>query len=291
MLTIGQKVILELVRKYRGRQIRDKVGFYIVQSFYKDRLYLKKDGSGYMESFQMWDFRSGRYQLISESGKRIPFTPLPDAKKIEDQKRMDELKEYREKTNSAWVNYEARKKLKKKAAEKMAMKESEIEHQDIDPENILVTLENAPALDRFDQKEEKEIIQEGSEIMLKMTKKEVLAMAADGKTLEEIVEYFTQGDNKHRSMYTAKATLFLNGPKEKLDGVTKEKVKQEAPKMPVTLKTRLIEDTETGMKFELEDDVLVMVLKEELEPVRIEWDKLDYHVSVLMKLKQIHEAV
>lgn len=164
----------------------------------------------------------------------------------------------------------------------------------VDPDNRQ-NRTNGPCLTRQLTVEEKKkygiAVRKDDDTMLKMTKKEVLEMAAAGKTIDEIVEHFTQGDDKRRSMYTAKATLFLNGPKEKPEGVTKNEVKQSPPKMPVTLKTRLIEDTETGMKFELEDDALVMVLKEELEPVRIEWDKLDYHVSVLMKLKQIHEAV
>lgn len=287
MLIIGQKVRLDLVRKHKSKITRSKVGWYVVQNLFKDILYLKKDGSGYIESFQLWDFRSGRYQLMTEDGKCIPFKPLQNTKEVIKQKRQNELKDYRKKTGTAWVKYEARKK-----ARKMAEKETKPEFHDDDPENIVVTLDEGPALDIITEPEVKnEIVQEGREIMLKMTKKEVLAMAAAGKALEEIVEHFTQGDNKRRSMYTAKATLFLNGPKEKPEGVTKNEVKQSPPKMPVTLKTRLIEDTETGMKFELEDDVLVMVLKEELEPVRIEWDKLDYHVSVLMKLKQIHEAV
>jgi hypothetical protein len=286
MLTIGQKVRLD--EAHRNKFI--KRGWFFVQSLSRDRVYLKKEGVGYVESIAVWDLRKGNNRLVTEDMKAVHFKPLQNAKEVMKQKKQRELKEYQQTTGTAWTNYEARKKVRK-AAEKMAMKELELENKANDPENILVTLEAAPALDIVIEPEVKnEIIQEGSEIMLKMTKKEVLEMAAAGKTIDEIVEHFTQGDNKHRSMYTAKATLFLNGPKEKLDGVTKEKVKQEAPKMPAILKTRLMEDTKNVMRFELADEVLMINQDNEI-PVSVAWDELDAFINNLRTIKQIHEAV
>jgi hypothetical protein len=163
----------------------------------------------------------------------------------------------------------------------------------VDPDNRQ-NRTNGPCLTRQLTVEEKIkygiAVRKDDDTMLKMTKKEVLEMAAAGKTIDEIVEHFTQGDNKHRSMYTAKATLFLNGPKEKLDGVTKEKVKQEAPKMPATLKTRLVEDMESMTRFELADKALMINQDNEI-PVCVQWDKLDTFITNLQTIKQIHEAV
>jgi hypothetical protein len=285
MLTIGQKVRLD--EAHRNKFI--KRGWFFVQFLSRDRVYLKKEGVGYVESVAVWDLRKGNYRLVTEDMKCVSFKPLQNVKEVMKQKKQRELKEYQQTTGTAWTNYEARKKVRK-AAEKMAMKELEFEHKANDTENILVTLENAPALDRFDQKEEKEIIQEGSEIMLKMTKKEVLEMAAVGKTIDEIVNHFTQGNDKHRSMYVAKATLFMNGPKDKLEGATEEKAEHKTPKMPAALKTRLVEDMENLLKLELEDDALI--IRPDCDAaVWVSWDKLDIFISNLQKLKQIHEAV
>lgn len=284
MLTIGQKVRMD----EKGRKNYINRGWFIIQSLSKDRIYLKKEGSGYIESVAIWDLRRGYRRFVTEDKKLIRFKSLLNVKQIE-QKQIDKtMTEYRETVGRSYLRMV--EKTAAKRAEKVSRLQSMIDNR-MSTEDIAKALGYSVqgvrmAVNKYGLK----LKEEGSHIM-KMTKADVLVMAATGKTPEEIVSYYIDGDESKRSMYTSKVALFLNGPKEKSEGVTKQEIQQKAPKMPSTLKTRLIEDTETGMKFELEDDVLVMVLKEELEPVRIEWDKLDYHVSVLMKLKQIHEAV
>ena len=131
---------------------------------------------------------------------------------------------------------------------------------------------------------------------MKMTKKEVLEMAAEGKTVGEIVEYFIQGDESIRSMYTAKATLFVDGPKEKTGIETPKQKKTEKlqqDSVVTSLKMRTVEDTETGAIFELGDDALLIKLPGSTDSTmyKVQWDMLDYFMATLQKLKQIHEAV
>lgn len=163
----------------------------------------------------------------------------------------------------------------------------------VDPDNRQ-NRTNGPCLTRQLTVEEKIkygiAVRKDDDTMLKMTKKEVLEMAAAGKTIDEIVNHFTQGNDKHRSMYVAKATLFMNGPKDKLEGATEEKTEHKIPKMPATLKTRLVEDMENLLKLELEDDALIIRPNGDA-PVWVSWDKLDIFISNLQKLKQIHKAV
>ncbi len=163
----------------------------------------------------------------------------------------------------------------------------------VDPDNRQ-NRTNGPCLTRQLTVEEKIkygiAVRKDDDTMLKMTKKEVLEMAAAGNTIDEIVEHFTQGNTKHRSMYLAKATLFVNGPKEKLDEVTKDKTVKDSQMMPATLKTRLVEDMENLLKLELEDDALIIWPNGDAL-VWVSWDKLDIFISNLQKLKQIHEAV
>jgi hypothetical protein len=153
---------------------------------------------------------------------------------------------------------------------------------------------NGPCLTRIMTDEERIkygiAVREDDVVMLKMTKKEVLEMHAAGKTLDEIVDYFTQGNTKDRSTYSAKATLFLHGPKEKEKKITKDKAEKCTCELPVTLKTRLVEDTENLLRFELGDDALTITSGNDA-PVWISWDKLDIFIGNLQKLKQLHEAV
>lgn len=167
---------------------------------------------------------------------------------------------------------------------------------------------NGPCQTREMTQEEKikyGIAVERNDNMLKMTKKEVLEMSAAGKTLEEIVEHFTQGNDKNRSMYIAKATLFLNGPKEKKkkesddyktvvielpapDDYETREIEAEAPVMS-TLRTRLVEDIDSGLMFELGDTKL-FVEQRDNGKINILWEKLDAYIENLQKLKQIHES-
>lgn len=125
--------------------------------------------------------------------------------------------------------------------------------------------------------------------MLKMTKKEVLKMIAEGKTVEEIVEHFIEGNEKVRSMYTAKATLFLYGPKERQD--KKEKSKDDIlEKIMPTLKMRSMEDAEIKLTFYF-GDVALLIERKDKEPAMVSWDKLDIFISDLQKIKQIHESM
>jgi hypothetical protein len=163
----------------------------------------------------------------------------------------------------------------------------------VDPDNRQ-NRTNGPCLTRQLTVEEKIkygiAVRKDDDTMLKMTKKEVLEMAAAGKTIDEIVEHFTQGNTKHRSMYLAKATLFVNGPKEKSDEVTKDKTVKDSRMMPATLKTRMVEDAESMTRFELADESLMINQDNEI-PVCVQWDKLDTFITNLQTIKQIHEAV
>lgn len=163
----------------------------------------------------------------------------------------------------------------------------------VDPDNRQ-DRSNGPCQTREMTREEKIkygiAVRKDDDTMLKMTKKEVLEMAAAGKTIDEIVEHFTQGNTKHRSMYLAKATLFLNGPKDKKEKITKDKAEKSTCELPVTLKTRLVDDTENLLRFELGDDALTITSGNDA-PVWISWDKIDIFIANLQKLKQLHETV
>lgn len=128
--------------------------------------------------------------------------------------------------------------------------------------------------------------------MLKMTKKEVLEMASTGMTKEEIVEYFIQGNEKLRRSYTAKATLFMDGPKEKekkeFDDFKTVEIELPAP-VTSLLKTRLVEDMDSGLMFELGDTELFIEQRDNGK-INILWEKLDVYIENLQKLKQIHES-
>jgi hypothetical protein len=290
MLTIGQKVRLDLMKKCQGREIRNEIGWYFVHSLIRDRLYLKKDKTGYIESFQVWDFRKGRYRLVTEDNKIIGFQPLEDIKMLDKQNTDEDLREYREKNHKS--TYQC---YRERMAEKV--------------------IKRCEKTGNNSEEEIKSKQERGKINMLKMTKKEVLEMTAAGKTIKEIAEYFIQGNEEVRSMYIAKASLFLNGPKEgtkkKRELIKKLEISElpetttiipmpevKPPKIEIaerskpSLRTKVLEDAVSEIEFEIQVEELVYwQSKDKDNNVRIIWENLHSHILNLQEIEKMHEAM
>lgn len=281
MLTVGQKIRLDV---WNRNQYRTK-GWYTIQNITRGDIYIKKDGAGYIESIPIFDLRKGRYRIITENMKVIRFKKPVDFKAVEREKLNAMIQEYRETVDKSVIRAKERKTYGK-TTKKML----ELLNAGNDPDEIAEILDTSVRVIKILMVKQGIIpkTKKGVDIMLKMTKKEVLEMYAAGNTIEEIVEHFTQGNPKLRSMYTAKATLYLEGPKPKEKPAEKKDMPEKVQPM---LKARILEDTENSLEFELNDNELIICRPGALGAVSVLWEKLDVFIANLQRVKEIREAM
>lgn len=164
------------------------------------------------------------------------------------------------------------------------------------------------------QKKQEFLMSKGVGNMIKkITKKEVLEMRGQGKSIEEIVEFFIDGNEKIRSMYTAKAHLFIYGKKPKEESTEEtESVKQNEnlcaadtdkteDKQSViisintknvnttSLKIRALECKATNILFEIaEDEIKIgMISLDGKNDVHIPLSLLDRHIQNLQDIRKL----
>lgn len=212
---LGEKV--QLVIRTHGHQSKySSKGWYTIESINSRMVVLSKD-TGYKTTVNIIDLRQKLCRLLLESGEEIKFPPMVNHKKREEIKLNKEMEEYRSQNKKAideWGNARTVTKAQVKELWDKGMLPEEISKELEATHCTVVSLLSRMGLINK-AKGEKDMSEN-----VKLSKAGVMALKEEGKTAEEIVEYFAPNWNGKLQPLKAKVTLYmsdrkLGGPKKK----------------------------------------------------------------------------